>query len=199
MFWFENDIRELENKAKSDDFKSRHVALGSASIQMWNSLEDDFPKAQIVNLGFRGATLASCAWYFDRVILPFKPKSILLYAGDNDLGNERYPEEVLIFFQQFVSLVRKYFENIPIAFISIKPSLARWNVNDRIKFTNDLIKKETENDSSKLYFVDIYQHMLNEHNFPISEFYVENGLHMNRRGYELWRDEILKYSDKLFG
>ncbi|NJO89050.1 MAG: hypothetical protein HC831_08905 [Chloroflexia bacterium] len=95
-------------------------------------------------------------------------------------------------------MVRKYFENIPVAFISIKPSLARWNVNDRIKFTNDLIKKETENDNSMLYFVDIYQYMLNGHNFPISEYYLENGLHMNRKGYELWRDEILKYSENLF-
>jgi lysophospholipase L1-like esterase len=198
MFWFENDIRELENKLKSDDLKSRNVAIGSTSIQMWNSIEEDFPKAQIVNLGFRGATLASCAWYFDRVVLPFEPKSILLYAGDNDLGNERYPEEVLIFFQQFVSLVRKHLNDIPVAFISIKPSLARWNVNDRIKFTNDLIKKETENDNSNLYFIDIYQHMLNEHNFPISEFYLENGLHMNRKGYELWQEEILKFSNKLF-
>ncbi|NJO89051.1 MAG: hypothetical protein HC831_08910 [Chloroflexia bacterium] len=65
---------------------------------MWNCLDEDFPKAHMLNLGFRGATLASCAWYFDRIVLPFEPKSILLYAGDNDLGNERYPEEVLIFF-----------------------------------------------------------------------------------------------------
>lgn len=198
MFWFENDVRELENRAKSDDLKSRHVFVGSSSIQMWNSLESDFPDVQVLNLGIRGSTMASCTWFFERIVLPFTPKSIILYCGDNDLGEERHPEEVFIFFQQFVSLVRKHFGTIPLAFISIKPSLARWNVNDRIQFTNEIIKKETEKDDPELYFIDIYQYMLNEHSFPRSELYLENGLHINRKGYELWRDEIQKYADSLF-
>ena len=198
MFWFENDIRELEHRAKSDELKSRNVFVGSSSIQMWNTLEKDFPMAKVLNLGLRGSTMAACTWFFERIVLPFTPKSIILYSGDNDLGEERHPEEVFIFFQQFVSLVRKHLGNIPLAFISIKPSLARWNVNDRIQFTNELIKKETEKDDPELYFIDIYQYMLNEHNFPRSEYYLENGLHMNSKGYELWRKELLKYSDSLF-
>lgn len=198
MFWFENDVRELESRAKSNDLRFRHAFVGSSSIQMWNNLENDFPAAKVLNLGFRGSTMAACTWFFERIVLPFNPKSIILYGGDNDLGEERHPEEVFIFFQQFVSSVRKHLGNIPLAFISIKPSLARWNVNDRIQFTNELIKEETERDNSELYFIDIYQHMLNEHNFPIAEYYLENGLHMNRKGYELWRDEILKFSNNLF-
>jgi len=198
MFWFENDVRELENKAKSADLKFRHAFIGSSSIQMWNSLEQDFPETDLLNLGFRGSTLAACTWFFERIVLPFSPKSIVLYGGDNDLGEERLPQEVFIFFQQFVSMVRKHLGNIPLAFISIKPSLARWNVNDQIQFTNELIKKETEKDDSQLYFIDIYQHMLNEHNFPLSDYYLENGLHMNRKGYELWCSEISKFADRLF-
>ena len=198
MFWFENDVRELENRAKSDDSKSKHAFYGSSTIQMWNTLEEDFPQANVLNLGVRGYTLAASAWFFNRLILPFSPKSIVIYGGDNDLGQERHPEEAFLFFQQFVSLVRKHLGNIPIGVVSIKPSLARWNVNDRILATNELIKKETEKDDSELYFIDIYHLMLNEHNFPRAEYYKENGLHINRKGYDLWRDEILKLGEYLF-
>ncbi len=199
MFWFENDIRELEKKAENADLLSRHAFYGSSTIQMWNTLEEDFPQANVLNLGVRGCTLAASAWFFDRIVLPFKPKSIIIYGGDNDLGQERHPEEAFLFFQQFVSLVRKHLgKDVPIGVISIKPSLARWNVNDRIQATNELIKKETEKDDSELYFVDIYHLMLNEHNFPRAEYYKENGLHINKKGYDLWREEILKLADCLF-
>ncbi len=198
MFWFENDIRELEEKAKAGNFMPGSVFVGSSSIQMWSTLAQDFPMTNVLNLGLRGATLAACTWFFERLVLPFNPKSLILYGGDNDLGQERHPEEVFIYFQQFVSLVRKYLGNTPLAFISIKPSLARWNVNERIQFTNELIKKETEKENRGLYFIDIYQSMLNEHNFPRSELYLENGLHINKMGYKLWCEEILKYSSFLF-
>jgi len=198
MFWFENDIRELENKLKNGDLKFRHAFYGSSTIQMWNDMDEDFPQISTLNLGIRGNTLAACAWFFERIVLPFEPKSIIIYGGDNDLGEERHPEEACIFFQQFVSQVRKYLGQIPIGVISIKPSLARWNVNDKIQATNELIKKETEKDDKELYFIDIYNLMLNEHKFPRAEFYKENGLHINRKGYDLWRDEILKFADCLF-
>jgi len=197
MFWFENDVRELEECAKRPDTTGKCVFYGSSSIKMWNNMNEDFPNADILNLGFRGSTLAAFTWFFERIVLPFSPKSIILYGGDNDLGAERHPEEVFIFFQQFVSSVRKHLGEIPLAFISIKPSLARWNVNDRIQFTNEIIKKEIDKSDSSLYFIDVYQHMLNEHNYPITDYYLENGLHLSRRGYELWRDEILKYKKEL--
>lgn len=198
MFWFENDIRALENLAEREDSKGKHIFYGSSSIRLWDSLVTDFPMAKTLNLGFAGFTLAACAWYFHRMVLPFQPKSIVVYGGDNDLGEERHPEEVFLFFQQLVTLVRKNIGNIPVAFIAIKPSRVRWNINDRIIYTNEIIKKEIEKENEGLFFIDIFQKMLNEHNYPETEYYLENGLHLSRKGYEVWRDEILKYEKELF-
>ena len=198
MFWFENDVRALEKLAESEDSHHKDVFYGSSSICLWDTIHEDFPGAQILNLGFMGFTLAACVWFFHRIVLPFKPRSIVLYGGDNDLGEERHPEEVFIFFQQLVSLVRKHLGNIPIAFIAIKPSRVRWNINDRIIYTNNIIKKEIEKEGNHLFFIDIYSKMLNEHDYPDTECYLENGLHLSKKGYAQWKDEILKYAPLLF-
>lgn len=67
---------------------------GSSSIRLWATLASDFPGLSVVNLGFGGATLAACVYFFERLVLPCSPASLVLYAGDNDLGDGRRPEDV---------------------------------------------------------------------------------------------------------
>jgi len=166
---------------------------GSSSIRLWENLQEDFAGYQPINLGFGGSTLAACVWFFDRLVAPFHPTSIIVYAGDNDLGDGRHPEEVFIFFKQFVSQVRDRFGDIPLAFISIKPSITRWNIVDSIRYANKIIEAEIKREANNLHFINIYTRMTDNSGYPKREFLEPDGLHINAKGYALWKEIVLHY------
>jgi lysophospholipase L1-like esterase len=193
MVWYENEVQRLEKEREALTYDPKLLFYGSSSIRLWESLNDDFAPFQPVNLGFGGSTLAACTWFFSRLVAPFRPDSIIVYAGDNDLGDGRHPEEVFIFFQQLVSRVRRQFGDIPLAFISIKPSITRWDIVDRIRFTNKIIREEIDRQADHLHYIDVYTRMIDKAGYPKREFLDPDGLHINDKGYALWKEIILQY------
>ena len=125
-----------------------------------------------------------------------KPKSIIIYAGDNDLGDGRHPEEVFNSFKLLVYLIREQYGNIPIGFISIKPSIQRWNIIDQINYTNEVIKKEISTLDDQVFYIDICDKML-KNNYPDHKFFQEDGLHISPAGYKIWKETLMAYSSKL--
>jgi lysophospholipase L1-like esterase len=193
MVWYENEVQRLEKERQALTFDPKLLFYGSSSIRLWESLDQDFAAYQPVNLGFGGSTLAACVWFFDRLVAPFHPDSIIVYAGDNDLGDGRHPEEVFIFFQELVSRTRHHFGDIPLAFISIKPSITRWDILDHIRYTNKIIAEEITRQANNLHFLDIYTRMTDNAGYPKREFLDPDGLHINDKGYALWKEIILQY------
>jgi lysophospholipase L1-like esterase len=193
MVWYENEVQRLEKERQALTFDPKLLFYGSSSIRLWESLQDDFAAFKPVNLGFGGSTLAACVWFFDRLVAPFHPGSIIVYAGDNDLGDGRHPEEIFIFFQQLVSRTRRQFGDIPLAFISVKPSITRWDIVDRIRYTNKIIEEEIKRQANNLHFINIYTRMTDNAGYPKREFLDPDGLHINDKGYALWKEIILQY------
>jgi lysophospholipase L1-like esterase len=193
MVWYENEVQRLEKERAALTSDPKLLFYGSSSIRLWESLDADFAGYHPINLGFGGSTLAACDWFFDRLVAPFHPDSIIVYAGDNDLGDGRHPEEVFIFFQQLVSRTRQQFGNIPLAFISIKPSITRWNIVDSIRYTNKIIEAEINRLADNLHFINIYTRMTDNAGYPKREFLEPDGLHINAKGYALWKEIILRY------
>ncbi len=192
MIWYEDEVERLEAERLNYKYTPETLFYGSSSIRMWSSLYTDFEDFKPANLGFGGSTLAACDWYFDRIILPLKPKRIVFYAGDNDIGDGRHPEEVFIFFQQLMARIEANYPNIPFAFISIKPSIVRWNLNDSIKYANQLVANEIKKYPNRQY-IDVYSDMIDASGFPKIELFLPDGLHMSSKGYDVWRPAILKY------
>ena len=143
-----------------------------------------------VNLAFGGSTLAACAWFYRRVIPKHKPDAIVIYAGDNDLGDGRNPEEVVIFFRQLINEIRQTLGDIPVCFISIKPSPARFGLRAGIQYANKCIQDDVRSTGGALYYLDLYTKMLTETGAIKPELYVADGLHLSPKGYELWLSEI---------
>ena len=193
MVWYENEVQRLEKEREALTYDPKLLFYGSSSIRLWESLNEDFAPYQPVNLGFGGSTLAAGVWFFPRLVAPFHPDSIIVYAGDNDLGDGRHPEEVFIFFQQLVSRVRQQFGDIPLAFISIKPSITRWDIVDRIRYTNKIIREEIDRQHDHLHYIDVYSRMIDKAGYPKREFLDPDGLHINEKGYALWKEIILRY------
>jgi lysophospholipase L1-like esterase len=190
MFWYEDEIKQLEHKfinPKGD--KKRVIFYGSSSITMWNSLENDFPEFEVINQGFGGSTLAACCWFFKRVIPAWKPDIIILYAGDNDLGDNRHPEEVFINFNYMMDLIEEHCGEIPVAFISVKQSIARLNLYNSIQFTNKIIQEEISLKYPHCTFVDIIEAMKTNGSIE-KKLFEPDGLHLSELGYQVWRKEL---------
>ncbi|MCS1411687.1 MAG: hypothetical protein M2R45_04888 [Verrucomicrobia subdivision 3 bacterium] len=164
--------------------------IGSSSIRMWESLPADFPKAKVLNRGFGGSQIVDSIYFADRIIIPYAPKSIFLYAGDNDIAKGKDAKTVLRDFKQFAKKVHRALPNARIYFIAIKPSIRRWHLAAEMAKANSLVEAFTQGDE-RLDFVDIWTPMLDETNRPKKSLFIDDGLHMNHEGYEVWRKAIL--------
>lgn len=195
MYWYEDEVKRLETEISSMKKEPCTVFYGSSTIRLWGEkLYTDFSDYNVMNLGFGGSTLAACAWFFERIMAPVNADSMIIYAGDNDLGDGRCAEEVFIFFKQLLYSIRGRYGNIPVGFISVKPSLHRWNIDDRIKHTNQLIKDEIDRIGGNVCFVNVYDRMIGQTGFPDADlFSLPDGLHLNAKGYALWKDILDSY------
>jgi lysophospholipase L1-like esterase len=166
------------------------VFVGSSSIRLWNDLETQFRDAPvIVKRGFGGFKMSDCTRYLDRLVIPYKPRLVLVYAGDNDLAEGRSPQDVL---QQFVKFVQDIHRELPetrIAYISIKPSPARAVLIPRIRETNELIRRYIAV-GHNLQFIDVFTPMLDPEGHPRAELFRADALHLNGAGYALWKTII---------
>lgn len=161
------------------------VFVGSSSIVKWTSLAKDFPDLKVINRGFGGSELADSVFYADRVVIPYRPRAVVLYAGDNDLKAGKTPEKVYGDFKAFVAKVHAALPQTRIVYIGVKPSPSRWDIKDQGLKTNALIAAECAKDK-RLRFVDVWQPMLDAKGEPRRELFVQDMLHMNPEGYKIW-------------
>jgi lysophospholipase L1-like esterase len=193
MTWYENDVKKLEALKGSLPYTPETILYGSSSVRLWEDMYEDLKTLHPVNLGFGGSTLAACVWFFDRIMEPYAPQHFVCYAGENDLGDGRTPEEVCIFFRQFQACLQKRFPNVPLTFISIKPSIARWNLANQVRYTNQLIKEEIEKAKGRQHYLDLFTPMLNANGQPEKDLFEADGLHLSRKGYLLWKEVLLRH------
>jgi lysophospholipase L1-like esterase len=160
------------------------VFVGSSSIKLWD-LARSFPDLKTVNRGIIGAQLFDAVRHAERIVIPYQPRTVVVYAGDNDVNGGATSEQVAVQFEQFVRVVRAKLPDVRIVFIGIKPSLQRWDVIERIRLANALIRAYATHDDG-VAFVDIDQAMLGWDEEPRPGLFVADGLHLSPEGYQLW-------------
>jgi lysophospholipase L1-like esterase len=168
--------------------KEAIVFAGSSSVRLWN-LAKSFPGVAVVNRGFGGSHLADSTHFAPRLILPLRPRRVVLYAGDNDIAAGKSPERVRDDFLAFVKVVHDKLPKTPIVFLSIKPSLLRWRLAEKMKRTNALIAAECKKDD-RLVYVDVWTPMLGKDGKPRRELFVFDGLHLSAAGYKVWAEAL---------
>lgn len=169
--------------------------IGSSSIEHWKSLAADFPEVSVINRGFGGSELADSTYFADRIVAPYHPRAVVLYAGDNDLQDGHSPAQVRDDFAAFVRKVRSVDPGVPIAFVAIKPSIARKVLLPKVSQANALIKAYAAKQKHVTY-LDVYTPMLGADGQPQLKWFGDDGLHMNRTGYALWIGIIKPWVDK---
>jgi lysophospholipase L1-like esterase len=166
--------------------------LGSSSIRLWKTLAQDFPEHRVINRGFGGSQIIDSVNYAERIVLPYKPRLIVMYAGGNDINAGKSPEQVFANYRAFVAKIHAALPKTKIAYISIAPNPARWAQVERVKATNQLIETHTRTDE-RLSFINVFFRMLGDDGLPRPEIFVEDRLHMNARGYALWKEIVGVY------
>jgi lysophospholipase L1-like esterase len=199
MDWYQEEIKRLTQKPTNQpDARPKVVFYGSSTFTRWAALEQAFPQIQAVNLGFGGSTLAACAWFFKEVVLPHRPDAIVLYAGDNDLGDGRTPEEVVLFYEHLRASIAAACGAIPVCFISIKLSPVRMSLRRNIEYANACIQQRVAAQGAPLHYLDLYSRMLDSRGQPQPALFEADGLHLSPLGYALWQLELEPALDRLF-
>lgn len=161
------------------------VFVGSSSIRMWETLEEDFPGIPVVNRGFGGSEMADALHFADRIVLPYQPRTVVVYAGDNDLWNGKSPQQVFQGFRALVQRIHHELPETPMAFIAVKPSIARWSMVDRVEQTNALVAAYAAAEPL-VEFIDTATPMLGDDGTPRPELFLDDNLHLSAEGYRLW-------------
>jgi lysophospholipase L1-like esterase len=194
MEWYEHDVAALVQRLAAQPVAAPAVFYGSSSITLWTTLAADLRCARAVNAGFGGSTLAACEHFFERIVPPTDPAALVVYAGDNDLGDGRSPDDVVRSFRRLAAAVKLRCPSIPFGFIAIKPSPARASLIERIRSVNTEIRREIASVPGG-YFIDVFEPMLAHHR-PLAELFGPDGLHLNRAGYDVWVNVLAAYRDR---
>ncbi len=199
--WYEDEVRALE-RARATRAAMPHpvVFYGSSTLRLWSGLATDLRNPRALNLAFGGSTLEACCYFFERIVPPERPDSIVIYAGDNDLGDGHSAERVLSSFRELAAKIETQLPGVPFTFVSIKPSVARFGIINRIRLANDMIRDEIAlhaSRGSQAHFISIFEVMLREGR-PRPELFLEDGLHMSLEGYRVWTEVFEKYRNTIF-
>jgi lysophospholipase L1-like esterase len=165
--------------------------VGSSSIRLWTNLSQMFPDWKVVRRGVGGSCLYDANALFDRLILPYKPAEIVLYAGENDVADGRSPEEVFADFKTFAGKVKMKLPSTKIYYLSMKPSPSRWYLWPQISEGNAMIKRYASRHAN-ITFIDVGKPLLKASGLPDPALFQKDQLHLNGKGYELWAGEIRK-------
>ena len=184
-----NEFKKLDNE--NFPGKGKILFTGSSSIRFWESLEEDMEPLEVLNRGFGGAQISHVIYHFEEIIKPYNPKAIVFFCGTNDLTALKTPEETVNDFKKFYSLIRNQFGNIKVYMIGIKPTVDRFYLDEEEKIFNNSIKLLASEDAY-LEYIDVWDSMLNEDGSRMPELYIEDGLHMNKKGYEVWTKLVRK-------
>lgn len=193
---FLDEIRSFK-KQDSISYPQKNAILfvGSSSFTNWTDVQEYFPGYPIINRGFGGSSLTDVIRYKDEIIFPYQPKQIVIYCGENDIAGDSAVTGLIVFerFKTLYQDIRKKMPNVPVLYISMKPSLSRWNMKARIISGNEMIKLYLNRKELNATFIDVWSAMLGKDGKPMADIFLGDELHMNAKGYAIWQKIIKPY------
>ncbi len=187
---WEAEIRAFEKADRANPPPPETVLfVGSSTIRMWKSLAQDFPEHKVLNRGFGGCEIADCTYFADRIVVPYKPRLIVLRAGGNDIAAGKTPEHVRDDFRAFVEKVRAKLPKVRIAYMTINATRSRWANASREKKANQLIK-DCIAKGQNLDYIDTFDATMSGDGKPRKELFAQDQLHFNTEGYKILADRV---------
>lgn len=184
---WEQDIQAFETQDRQTfPPKDGVLFVGSSSIRLWK-LDEAFPDLHAINRGFGGSEIVDSLHFVDRIILPYQPKTIVFYAGDNDIANGRTAVEVSDDFRRLAEKIHEALPKTRILYLAIKPSQSRWEMIETQRAANDAIAKFAE-EQEYVEFIDTATPLLSADGLPNAEYFQDDKLHLSDAGYRVWNE-----------
>ena len=189
---FDNQIQRFVKWDRQNSVPTNAVLfVGSSSIRGWQTAKS-FPGLPVINRGFGGSQISDVIYFAETIVLPYSPKVIVFYAGDNDIADGKTAETVAADFRTFVQQVHAQLPLTAIIYIPIKPSLQRWALWNEMKRANALITAICATDN-RLEVANIASPMIGHDGTPRKNVFLKDGLHLNAEGYALWTQVVRPY------
>lgn len=189
---FKSEVEAIQktNKHLIKDEKNNIVFTGSSSIRIWKNLPEIFGNSRIVNTGFGGSKASDLLYFINELVIDFNPTKVIIYEGDNDINSG---QEISLIYNNILKIIKKIKDknnNIKIILISAKPSISRWHLREKYIQLNNKYR-ELANKSDYIDFADTWSAMI-ENGVLKKDIFVEDGLHLNEKGYEIWEKTLKK-------
>lgn len=191
---FEKEVRGIV--AQNEHVNSENLILftGSSSIRFWKSLGEDFPNHNVLNNGFGGSEMSDLLYYANELIIQYQPQQVFIYEGDNDIAADRSLDQIMKNAQQLTELIKNKIPRCDIVFISPKPSIARKSMFEKYHQLNGMLKQWCSENG--ITFIDVWPFMMNKEGKLREDIFIEDNLHMNAKGYAIWKDAVQPYLRK---
>jgi lysophospholipase L1-like esterase len=189
---------EVQKIKKADSLNTQIgpsiLFIGSSSFTMWKDIKEYFPGKSIINHGFGGSTLPDLIHYIHDIVPSKKIKQVVIYCGENDLASSDSvtATKVLERFRILFTILRKKIKDVPIVYVSMKPSPSRQLILGKIREGNRLIRQYLKS-KRKTAFADVYSEMIDDEGKPRAEIFLNDNLHMNKQGYAIWQKILEPY------
>ena len=199
--WAYPEIQAFERLDKTQTYAEDAILfIGSSSIRLWKTLEEDMKPYPVIQRGYGGAHFRDMVFFTDRILADHSLSMVVCFVA-NDIsgsGKDGTPQEVLKLFKYFIKQVRAKHPSIPIMQVAITPTQSRWRLWPQINLVNQLIKDYCEK-TENLYFINTVPEFLDEHGKPKPQWFVGDQLHLNKKGYEVWNRIIKGEIEKVKG
>jgi lysophospholipase L1-like esterase len=166
--------------------------IGSSSFRLLRDTTTLFPGYKILNRAFGGSTLEDVIHWRYETIYPYQPRQIVMYCGENDFASSDTVTVELVAerFKTLYQLIRAKYPSVPLVYVSLKPSPARLSLIGKFKEANRIIQTYLQS-KPKSFFVNVFDAMLHADGSPDESFFKSDGLHLNPKGYALWKQKLL--------
>lgn len=192
---FDKEVKQIQeiNNSIWDSSKETIVFTGSSSIRLWKDVQERFPNHQVLNTGFGGSQFSDLEHYLDELILDYNPIKVFIYEGDNDVFAKKRPRKIIQIAENIIDTLQQKKPDMEIVLISAKPSISRWKFRGRYRRLNRKLHK-LASETKGIDYVDVWYPMLDKRKVK-KDIFIEDGLHMNSKGYDIWYDAIKNYMD----
>lgn len=183
--WMPNYLQKKNVPAKN---QGRVVLAGSSYIEYWTSASTAFAPLKTVNNGIGGSTIQDWMTLYEKLIVNYKPSAVVVYVGSNDIAGGKSGKATAAQACLLLKRLKTKLPGVPIYYISIAPSIRRWNLWKENQICNKAVSSFCSK-TSGVSFIHCTPYLLKNGKLR-KELYRSDQLHFNQKGYQVWNQVI---------
>lgn len=187
---FKEEVAGLVERLDQQGWEKGGVVFtGSSSIRFWKTLAEDFPKTNTINTGFGGSQAHELLHYLEPLVIRYAPKKVFIYIGENDINAGKSVRQTMTEISLIIDRLQAELPDVELYFIGTKPSPSRWEKRGQMQALNTELNTMALS-KDNVYYISVWDKMLDKKGQPNETLFVEDRLHMNEKGYKIWRKSV---------